>query len=784
MANRKTTTYRFGAFELDPLARVLKHDGVAVELTAGAFDCLVYLVENRERPVGKDELIATVWGSADVSENLLAQAIVRLRRALGDSADEQRCIKTLPRVGYRWIMETVAVCGDTGFTGDGGDGAPHDAGAPFPSITPRRTPSGRWVAPLVLSLVLAIAVAGYGLWRVHGRASSNFTQGTVAVMPAQVHAPDEWSWLRLGLMDLVVGDLRGARIPVESSDTVLHLLDQPGNDRSEPWSAYALRIRPQVAWTDNRWHVQLDATAADGHALHAEAIAGDMLEAAHAANASLLAQMGATEIASTEADRVKEQYLLRMDAASYAGTMAVLRGLIDNAPGEVRQSPEFAYAKADFYCEQDQYEACKKALADLLQRVPTGTQPTLRGRALALQWYVYAREHKYLEGAAALEDAITLLRKQSNTGYLAYAYAQRAELLFSAGRLQEAAADFGLARVNYALAGDTAGALGIDESLAVLSMQHGRFAEAIPVVQRAYDQYHRMGMKQYLPPLLIDLAISRKMLLQHADALATTDQYWPLDEKFPEYTAKVDRHILMFQRADALAGVGRTAEASQLLKDVLARIDRDPHGEPGLEGTVYTLLARLAMQRGETAQAQAWIAKALSGSLLAWDGDKHDYADAWLANVQIAQQAKDGSAVDRAVEAMQNWTRQQADQDDWLALQLLRAQAIQAGVAGHADEALTKWKLAKGKADQLGVPELIVDTGLAYTLALLENGKTAEASALSGELSAWAPLDWRVAWAQACLYRIQGRMEAWETYRRKAQELAGDRVLVGPRASP
>ena len=109
-----TTTYRFDDFELDPQKRELKQDGQSVDLASSAFDCLVYLVEHRERPVGKDELIAAVWGSTEISDNLLAQTIVRLRRVCGDTADEQRCIKTLPRVGYRWMMATTVVSDEPG----------------------------------------------------------------------------------------------------------------------------------------------------------------------------------------------------------------------------------------------------------------------------------------------------------------------------------------------------------------------------------------------------------------------------------------------------------------------------------------------------------------------------------------------------------------------------------------------------------------------------------------------------------------------------------------------
>src|SRR5579859_4867412 len=107
------SVFYFDDFCLNPLARELNRNGEPVALAASAFDCLVYLIEHRERPVGKDELISAVWGRTDVSDNLLAQTIVRLRRSLGDAGNEQRCIRTIPRVGYRWMLDTEVVVQDS-----------------------------------------------------------------------------------------------------------------------------------------------------------------------------------------------------------------------------------------------------------------------------------------------------------------------------------------------------------------------------------------------------------------------------------------------------------------------------------------------------------------------------------------------------------------------------------------------------------------------------------------------------------------------------------------------
>jgi TolB-like protein/Tfp pilus assembly protein PilF len=77
----------------------------AVALEPQVFDLLVFLLENRDRVVSKDDLIATVWGGRVVSESTLASRINAARKAVGDSGGEQRLIRTVARKGLRFVGE-------------------------------------------------------------------------------------------------------------------------------------------------------------------------------------------------------------------------------------------------------------------------------------------------------------------------------------------------------------------------------------------------------------------------------------------------------------------------------------------------------------------------------------------------------------------------------------------------------------------------------------------------------------------------------------------------------
>jgi pimeloyl-ACP methyl ester carboxylesterase/DNA-binding winged helix-turn-helix (wHTH) protein len=94
--------YRFGDFELGTDARELLAAGVAVPVEPQVFDLLVLLIENRDRVVSTDELIAAVWRGRIVSDSAIAARISAARSAIGDDGTRQQWIRTIPRRGFRF----------------------------------------------------------------------------------------------------------------------------------------------------------------------------------------------------------------------------------------------------------------------------------------------------------------------------------------------------------------------------------------------------------------------------------------------------------------------------------------------------------------------------------------------------------------------------------------------------------------------------------------------------------------------------------------------------------
>src|SRR6266478_8055151 len=100
-------TYRFGEFLLDPRRRTLSHADSPVSLTPKTFDVLVFLVQNPNRLVTKEELLQAVWGDIFVEEGNLTQYISHLRKALGDNSEDTRLIVTIARKGYQFTADVT-----------------------------------------------------------------------------------------------------------------------------------------------------------------------------------------------------------------------------------------------------------------------------------------------------------------------------------------------------------------------------------------------------------------------------------------------------------------------------------------------------------------------------------------------------------------------------------------------------------------------------------------------------------------------------------------------------
>jgi TolB-like protein len=106
--------YLFEEYAFDTDRRELHRGADVVSVAPQVFDLLDYLIRNRERVVSKDDLIDAIWNGRIVSDGALTTRLNAARTAIGDSGEEQRLIKTLPRKGFRFVGPVLEAQGPAG----------------------------------------------------------------------------------------------------------------------------------------------------------------------------------------------------------------------------------------------------------------------------------------------------------------------------------------------------------------------------------------------------------------------------------------------------------------------------------------------------------------------------------------------------------------------------------------------------------------------------------------------------------------------------------------------
>ena len=160
------TGLRVGDWQLDAQANTLTRDGgAAVHLEPKAIEVLALLCRRAGEVVAREELLAAVWPGVVVGDDTLTQAVIKLRKALGDDARRPRYIETISKRGYRLIAAVAA------------------RGA-APELLPPAAPARRWRRWGAASLALAMLAAMALLWRNHEPpATTDTARPIVAVLP-------------------------------------------------------------------------------------------------------------------------------------------------------------------------------------------------------------------------------------------------------------------------------------------------------------------------------------------------------------------------------------------------------------------------------------------------------------------------------------------------------------------------------------------------------------------------------------------------------------------------
>ncbi|HEV8693494.1 MAG TPA: winged helix-turn-helix domain-containing protein [Lysobacter sp.] len=804
--------YLFGEFELNPASRELLRNGKPIALRPRSLECLIYLIEHRDRAVGRDELIAAVWGRVDASDTVVAQTLLRARKALDDTGNQQVMIRTLPRFGYRWVapIKEVAIPSDANVaeTVDAGgqfadavpsasaqyvepdsetesdvegealdgDGAlevepPEAIGAGVEEATEVSPAIGkqrrllRIGLPLLVALVVAVGLGSLFYSRHSGEGPMQVADDAVLVMPVTVIPTDsENAWVRLGGMDYMAARLRSSGINVLPSEQALRLSaaiegDAPAVARKKLLSLSGARwiAMPEVRQERNGWRVRLHLFGA-GAEQWVETRGSTALAAAAEAADAWLRQLGGQGETGPPPSPMIER-LHRLDAEILAGRLQEARRLVRTWPPAERSDARFLYREGRLEFRGANLDAAAKLFQRALDQAQKTDVETKIGALLGLGGVERNRGNL---GAAELRftQALTLAESlppdRVNSRLVGFAYQGRGIVHAQQGDLDASIRDMGQARVWAQRSGDLVALATNGHNLGKAEVLRGDYLQALREFDRAIEIFERFRVNDYLANTLHEKAELQMALARPGDAWESASRAAALAPKLEDDGLAV---LVLATKARIQIAQGRMRDIDDTLAGIRSR------GVQDTDPVLREVLLRLHLARGELAEARKLDGKGPS-STGAGDGLR-------LAAVQVALRIGD-------LPLAKSWLSggtSVAEQDArYHAVALALARALIARTEGDGVTALQHAERAAGVT---GVsPEAEIQTGVVQARVLLDARQYDAASAIMGRLEKYAETDYRVAWAMLTLYRALGDQRAAAAALERANALRGDRDIA------
>lgn len=776
--------YHFGDCTVDVAARELCQAGTRVPLSPSVFDCIAYLLEHRDRAVGRDELVSAVWGRTSVTESLVGKTLVKARRAVGDNGAQQDVILTVPRFGFHWIAP-VRVEEIEADAAPLAQGVAPTAAAPSPPLPPAPPARGARWRPWVITAIVASAFATCallaGAWVLSRpsapasvAANSDAHAARLAVVPVEIAGRAEDAWLRLGLMDLIAQRLRAGGLGVVPSDVVVRVAGEaPADDAARALRETAgagVLVVASARRSGQDWIVAAVLREADGREREIEARAADAVTVGRETADRLLRLLG-REVPDERAppDLSLAEVSQRVDAALLGNDFDAARRAIAAASAADQAAPELQLRLSEIDYRLGASDAARERLERLLPALPVETEPALRARALTGLGAIALKQNRAEIALPPLDEAIGLLDRQNEPESLGHALTGRGIAHAMRAGYDEAGRDFARARIAFELSGDAHAAARVDINEGAVATMRDRPADALPLFERAAQRFERLDAPTDLVNTLGNEVDARLALLQPSAALAASERMMASMERIRN---PLERRVFLAIRARALAAVGRLVEARALLADLLR--DADPQQEASVLGEARALQAAVDLAAGETATAAALARQAIA----ALDGAEfaHARAEAWRVLVLALLRRSEQDAAAEESARFAGWA-EGAGRASVLALaRLAQAERV---AAQHGNLAAgAAFAEARRSAEQAGVPKDIATVTIADARVLIAAGDLPRAAEAAGQLARWADRDFDCALLQVHLYHALGQREAWDASLARARALAGERRIA------
>ncbi|HET7109009.1 MAG TPA: winged helix-turn-helix domain-containing protein [Candidatus Acidoferrum sp.] len=617
--------YRFGPFELLPRSRELLKEGRRIKVRPQPLQVLEVLLERGGEVVTREELRERLW-HADTFvdfEHGLNTAIKELRAVLSDSATEPRYIETMPKVGYRMIVDVETPETDVGvkkvielgeptapirdfvWSGESGwAGIRREKAEEAP-----RSNLGGWVAGVALAAILA-AGTGFGFQWIRARETAKrdaaalaakSTKVMLAVLPFQNLTGDAGQeYFSDGLTEEMIAQL-GLMDPehfgVIARTSVMHYKSTQENAE-------------QIGRELGVQYVLEGSVRRDAERVRI--------------TAQLVRAADQTRLWTREFDRELQSLLAVQSEIGVVTAEEIQQTLGAKKPGAAVVAAEMS--REDY----DAYDKYLKGMYFLNKRTPAGFGQSIK-------WFQEAIEKnpKYAPAYAGLANTYTLMSGYSlspASKYMPQARAAAVRALELNDKLAEAHTALALVVQNYDLDWQKAEkefrrAIELNPNYATA---HHWYAEHLGYRGRFEEAFRESAEAQRLDPLSLIIAADRGMLLYYARdydrAIEQFQAVQELDRDFPRGHMIQAVYAQKRMYAEALADIeagrrssgvgawywsakarvngqaGNEAEAGRALRE-LQRMNQQQSVDPGA-------IAWALMGMGRREEALRWLQKA------------------------------------------------------------------------------------------------------------------------------------------------------------------------------
>ncbi len=742
--------YRFLGYLLDGDARELRLAGEVIELEPKAFELLLLLATNPSHAYTKDELAEALWPGKIVGDSAIAQCVRKARQAVGDNASDQRVIKTIHGVGYRFaaeLLEPVYV-------------------EPLQVQATRRR-----AAPLALVLALA-ALLALVLWHLPGSDSVPVRQIIVIASVSateQGNLPEDVATGVRALLGQAVSEHSDIRVisDARSKGMLAGLGLDPSDDENALLAAlhetlgaqYLMRTRIDQAETG--YNIQLRLLGRDGRVEEISLPARDIVSMVRGVSRDLARGLGTDWHESEGVSVLSEDAFL--NEAQARALNALLTG--DNHTAALllesvlSMDPMLLFARYELGNARWQlgdHALARQHYTEVLEQAVERQAPRLAGHSASmlgvLDWqagaFAQAEQHylQALEHYEAIGDHHGAASTLGNLGNLAD----------SRGDLRVAADLHNMARERFRRAGDEIGESATFTNLSVISRLRSRLHEARQQQLQAVEMQRRLGVGSMLVRSLTYLAAIEYELGQPERASALLQEAAKLAQSHG------NRHGL----AEIEIERGRIA-----LGDLQA-LQAQSHAE-----TARREFVALAMPAGGVA------AMILQAELALLRGDHHQAAELLQAASELDQgvsKPRERAHRQRLQARVATHTGQIETARELLAEQLDNSDRLVAALAmsewaetlwqdQKTDEAIALWREALEELEAYDDPQARARVRTRLARAYIDRDELLAAELVIGHVLEWRHDDPAAQLQRARIHLAQGDLLAADTLLRSLQ---------------